>query len=72
MASLESDSPAVHPTITGASIKRIRRLLAAIASNVPFTPDFAKMRRRLQISDDRTLKDYLAHLEDARLIRIIY
>ncbi len=68
-ASLESDLPAVHPTITGASIKRIRRLLAAIARNVPFTPDFAKMRRRLQIADDRTLKDYLAYLEDARLIR---
>ncbi len=70
-ASLESDLPAVHPTITGASIKRIRRLLAAIAGNVPFTPDFAKMRRRLHIADDRTLKDYLAYLEDARLIRIL-
>ncbi len=70
-ASLESDLPAVHPNITGASIKRIRRLLAAIACNVPFTPDFAKMRRRLQIADDRTLKDYLTYLEDARLIRIL-
>lgn len=70
-ASLESDLPAVHPTITGASIKRIRRLLGAIARNVPFSPDFAKMRRRLQIADDRTLKDYLAYLEDARLIRIL-
>lgn len=70
-ASLESDLPSVHPTITGASIKRIRRLLAAIARNVPFTPDFAKMRRRLQIADDRTLKDYLAYLEDARLIQIL-
>jgi len=29
------------------------------------------MRRRLQIADDRTLKDYLAYLEDARLIRIL-
>lgn len=70
-ASLESDLPAVHPSITGASIKRIRRLLGAIARNVPFSPDFAKMRRRLQIADDRTLKDYLAYLEDARLIRIL-
>lgn len=70
-ASLESDLPAVHPTITGASIKRIRRLLSAIARNVPFSPDFTRMRRRLQIADDRTLKDYLAYLEDARLIRIL-
>lgn len=70
-ASLESDLPSVHPNITGASVKRIRRLLAAIACNVPFTPDFAKMRRRLHIADDRTLKDYLAYLEDARLIRIL-
>lgn len=70
-ASLESDLPAVHPTITGASVKRIRRLLATIAGNVPFSPDYAKMRRRLQIADDRTLKDYLAYLEDACLIRVL-
>jgi len=70
-ASLEGDLPAIYPNMSGASIKRIRRLLAAIAGNVPFTPDFSRMRRRLQIADDRTLKDYLSLLEDARLIRIL-
>lgn len=72
LASLEGDLPAIHPNLSGASIKRIRRLLAAIASNVPFTPDLAKLRRRLQIADDRTLKDYLGYLEDAELITILH
>ena len=71
LASLESDLPAIHPNLSGASIKRLRRLLAAIAENVPLTPDYSKLRRRLQIADDRTLKDYLSYLEDAELITVL-
>lgn len=70
-ASLEGDLPSVHPNLSGASVKRIRRLLAAIAMNVPFTPDLTKLRKLLHIADDRTLKDYLAYLEDAELIYIL-
>ena len=70
-ATLESDLPALHPTLTGATVRRIRRLLAAIASNVPFTPDLAKLRRLLHIADDRTLKEYLGYLEDAGLILVL-
>ena len=70
-ATLESDLPALHPTLTGTTIQRIRRLLAAIASNVPFTPDLAKLRRLLHIADDRTLKEYLGYLEDAGLILVL-
>lgn len=69
--SIESDLPALHPNLTGASIQRIRRLLAAIAANVPFSPDLSKLRRLLHIADDRTLKDYLAYLEEACLLRIL-
>jgi len=65
---IESDLPAIHPTLTGASIQRIRRLLGAVATNVPFSPDLSKLRRLLHIADDRTLKEYLAYLEEARLL----
>lgn len=43
-------------------------LLAAIAASVPLTPDLVKLRRLLDITDDRTLKGYLGYLEDAGLI----
>jgi len=68
---LESDLTALHPTLTGATVRRIRRLLSAIAANVPFTPDLTKLRRLLHIADDRTLKDYLGYLEDAGLILVL-
>ena len=70
-ATLESDLPALHPTLTGATVRRIRRLLSAIAANVPFTPDLTKLRRLLHIADDRTLKEYLGYLEDAGLILVL-
>jgi len=65
---IESDLPAVHPQLTGTSIARIKVLLAAIAASVPLTPDLVKLRRLLDITDDRTLKGYLGYLEDAGLI----
>ncbi len=71
LASLEGDLPSVHPNLSGASVKRIRRLLAAIAMNVPFTPDLTKLRKLLHVADDRTLKDYLSYLEDAELIYVL-
>lgn len=71
LASLEGDLPSLHPTLSGASIQRIRRLLAAIALNVPFTPDLSKLRKLLHIADDRTLKDYLIYLEEADLIYLL-
>jgi predicted AAA+ superfamily ATPase len=65
---IECDLTALHPTLSGSSVGRIKRLLAVIAASVPFTPDLAKLRRLLDIADDRTLKTYLQHLEDAGLI----
>jgi predicted AAA+ superfamily ATPase len=65
---IESDLPAVHPQLTGGSVARIKMLLSAIAGSVPLTPDLAKLRRLLDIADDRTLKTYLSYLEDAGLI----
>ena len=68
---IESDLTALHPNLSGSSVARIKRLLAVIAASVPFTPDLAKLRRVLEIADDRTLKTYLNHLEDAGLIMTI-
>jgi predicted AAA+ superfamily ATPase len=70
-AVIESDLPAIHPAMTGHSIARIKRLLSALAANVPFTPDLNKLRGLLGIGDDRTLKDYLQCLQDAGLIMAI-
>jgi predicted AAA+ superfamily ATPase len=65
---LEVDLPAIHPALNGASIKKISRLLTAIAGMVPFAPDLKSLRSMLDISDDRTLKNYLQYLEDAGVI----
>ena len=70
-AVIESDLPAIYPAMTGNSIARIKRLLSALAANVPFTPDLNKLRGLLGIGDDRTLKDYMQCLQDAGLIMAI-
>ena len=70
-AALESDLPALFPALTGHSVARLKKLLAAVAANVPFTPDLKKLRTLCEIGDDRTLKDYLRNLEDAGLVMMI-
>ena len=69
---IESDLAALHPNLSGSSIARIKRLLAVIASSVPFTPDLVRLRKSLDIADDRTLKTYLQHLENAGLIMTLH
>jgi predicted AAA+ superfamily ATPase len=66
---LESDLPAAHPSLTGASVRKIKQVLAHISSSVPFTPDMNKLKQVIGIGDERTLKTYIAHLEDAEIIR---
>ena len=71
-AALESDLPALHPSLTGHSVLRLKRLLAAVAANVPFTPDLKKLRSLSDVADDRTLKEYLRNLEEAGLIMVVH
>ena len=71
-AALESDLPALYPALTGNSVARLKRLLAAVAANVPFTPDLRKLRSLAEVGDDRTLKEYLRNLEDAGLIMVVH
>ncbi|MEW6110004.1 MAG: AAA family ATPase, partial [Nitrospirota bacterium] len=65
---LESDLIAIYPSLSGNSIKKIKKLLSIIAGSVPFTPDLKKLKILLDVGDERTLKTYLKYLEDAGII----
>jgi hypothetical protein len=65
---LESDLIAIYPSLSGNSIKKIKKLLTIIASSVPFTPDLKKLKTMLDVGDERTLKTYIRYLEDAGII----
>jgi uncharacterized protein len=66
---IESDLVAIYPELTGNSIKKIKQLIAYIASEVPFIPSWAKIKSIIEVTDNRTLKTYFKYLEDAALIR---
>lgn len=68
---IESDLVAIHPALTGKSIRKIKHLLNFIASSVPFIPQMSKLKNIVGVGDERTLKEYLKYLEDAELIRMI-
>lgn len=68
---LEADLPAIHPTLNGTSIRKMRKLLAIISGLVPFTPDMKSLKTMLDIGDERTLKTYLGYLEDAGILLTI-
>jgi predicted AAA+ superfamily ATPase len=68
---IESDLLAIYPALNGNSIKKIKQLLSFIASAVPFTPNWNKLKTLLDIGDDRTLKTYFKYLEDAGLIQTL-
>jgi len=65
---LESDLITIYPSLSGNSIKKIKKLLSIIAASVPFTPDLKRLKTMLEIGDERTLKTYLKYLEDAGII----
>lgn len=65
---VENDSLEVNPTLNGASIKKILRLLSLLTESVPYTPDLNDLKRKLEIGDTRTLKQYLKFLEDSDVI----
>ncbi|MGA1870154.1 MAG: ATP-binding protein [bacterium] len=65
---IEADLLSIYPSLTGISIKKIKKLLSFIAGCVPFIPDIKKLKEILEIGDERTLKTYLKYLEDAGII----
>ncbi len=68
---IERDLLAIHPTLTGASAAKLKKLLAVMARSVPFCPDLRGLKQLLDIGDERTLKTYLIYLEQAGLLRQI-
>jgi len=69
--SIESDLLYVYPKLNGNSIKKIKTLLSIIIKSVPFEPNMSDMKKAADITDDRTLKEYLSKLDDAGLIKLL-
>ncbi len=67
---IETDIPAVSDISFETSLK-LKKLLAAIASTVPYVPNLLKLRQKLFISDQRTLLKYLDFLEKAEVINTL-
>ena len=61
---IENDIPAVTD-IPFETSQKIKKLLAAIASTVPYVPNLLKIGGELRIPDQRTLLKYLDYLEKA-------
>ncbi|MFA6137266.1 MAG: AAA family ATPase [Sulfurimonas sp.] len=69
--SIEGDLLNIYPKLNGNSIKKIKLLLGVIIKSVPFVPVMSELKRATQITDDRTLKEYLSKLDDAGLIKLL-
>jgi predicted AAA+ superfamily ATPase len=69
--SIESDLLNVYPILNCNSIKKIKMLLSVIIKSVPFEPKISDLKKAAEITDDRTLKEYLAKLDDAGLIKLL-
>jgi len=69
--SIESDLLNIYPSLNGRSIKKIKLLLSVIMENVPFTPTMKSLKQSVEVKDDRTIKEYLARLDDAGLIKLL-
>lgn len=65
---VENDSIEVNPKLNGTSVKKILKLLSLLTESVPYTPDLNDLKRKLEIGDIRTLKQYLKFLEDSDVI----
>jgi predicted AAA+ superfamily ATPase len=65
---VENDSVDINPKLNGTSVKKILRLLSLLTESVPYTPDLNDLKRKLEIGDIRTLKQYLKFLEDSDVI----
>jgi len=69
--SIESDLLNIYTKLNGNSVKKIKMLLSVIIKSVPFEPKISELKIATDIKDDRTLKDYLAKLDDAGLIKLL-
>jgi len=64
---IETDIPAVS-SITFETSLKLKKLLAVIATTVPYVPNLINLRNELFVTDQRTLLKYLDYLEKAEVI----
>lgn len=51
--------------------RKLKILTHAINIKVPYQPNYSSPKSLVDIRDNRTLKEYLALLDNARLIRLL-
>lgn len=67
---IETDIPAVSD-ISFETLLKLKKLLAAIASTVPYVPNLLKLRQQLFIADQCTLLKYLDYLENSEVVNTL-
>jgi hypothetical protein len=65
---MESDIPSVVD-IPYISVQKMKKLLAVVCTSVPYTPNLSSIGKKIGITDQRTLLNYMTYLEKAELIR---
>ena len=62
------------PYLTSISInakEQLKRLLGAISTTVPYTPNMKTLAQLIEITDQRTLLKYLQLLEEAQILHLV-
>lgn len=70
-ATIDSDLLSIYPNLNGNTARKLKILTHAISTNVPYQPNYSSLKSLVDIRDDRTLKEYLAMLDSAGLIRLL-
>lgn len=68
---IESDLLSIFPNLKGSSVAKLKQLLKFIAHAAPFVPNWKKIQTVTEVPDNRTLKNYFRHLQDADLIQCL-
>jgi predicted AAA+ superfamily ATPase len=67
---IDTDLPYLA-SISQSGKEQLKRLLGAISSTVPYTPNMNKLAELIHITDHRTLMKYLQLLDEAQIIQLI-
>lgn len=70
-ATIDSDLLSIYPNLNGNTARKLKILTHAIGVSVPYQPNYSNLKSLVDIRDDRTLKEYLAMLDSAGLIRLL-
>ena len=70
-ATIDSDLLSIYPNLNGNTSRKLKILTHTISTNVPYQPNYSSLKSLVDIRDDRTLKEYLAMLDSAGLIRLL-